>query len=240
MAAFRATRRLADPSSSWSSVSLLQLLKPAATISTAFLHPLANDHYQRRTLATTPSLHKKTPQYPPKPRPPPDTDLDESFLKGSGPGGQKINKTNSAVQLKHLPTGIVVKCQATRSRTQNRLIARQLLAERLDDLTKGDQSRSAIVGEAKRKKRASSAKKSRRKYRKLDEERQEVVAGDEGEGEGWDEELEEQVDNKTSSEGIGEAASGNDETVSGHNAQVENAHSEDREVHRGINETGKN
>ncbi|EEY14052.1 peptidyl-tRNA hydrolase domain-containing protein [Verticillium alfalfae VaMs.102] len=79
------------------------------------------------------------------------------------------NKTNSAVQLKHIPTGIVIKSQATRSRSQNRKIARQLLAERLDDLENGDQSRNAIVAEAKRKKAASAAKKSKRKYRKLED-----------------------------------------------------------------------
>ncbi|KAM0324056.1 hypothetical protein ACHAQA_008244 [Verticillium albo-atrum] len=106
---------------------------------------------------------------PPRPQPPPDSDIEEHYLKGSGPGGQKINKTSSAVQLKHKPTGIVVKSQATRSRTQNRKIARQLLAERLDNLENGDQSRSAIVGEAKRKKAASAAKKSKRKYKKLEE-----------------------------------------------------------------------
>lgn len=81
------------------------------------------------------------------------------------------NKTSSAVQLKHIPTGIVVKSQATRSRSQNRKIARQLLADKLDVLLNGEQSRSAIVGEVKRKKAASAAKKSRRKYRKLEEEK---------------------------------------------------------------------
>lgn len=81
------------------------------------------------------------------------------------------------MQLKHLPTGIVVKCQATRSRTENRKIARQLLATRLDDLARGDESRSAVVGEVRRKKRASAAKKKRRKYRKLGE-------GEEGEEDG--------------------------------------------------------
>ncbi|KAI1823176.1 RF-1 domain-containing protein [Xylaria intraflava] len=120
---------------------------------------------------------------PPRPKPPPEDEIEESFLKGSGPGGQKINKTNSAVQLKHLPTGLVVKCQATRSRSQNRTIARQLLADKLDDMARGGESRSAVVGEVKRKKRASSAKKSRRKYRKLDEERAAAGAG----GETWDE-----------------------------------------------------
>lgn len=116
-------------------------------------------------------INNKGSQMPRRPAPPPETELDESFLKGSGPGGQKINKTNSAVQLRHLPTGLVIKCQATRSRSENRKIARQLLADRLDDLARGDQSRAAVVGEWRAKKRASSAKKSRRKYRKLEEEK---------------------------------------------------------------------
>ncbi|KAI0546850.1 RF-1 domain-containing protein [Xylaria curta] len=134
-----------------------------------------------RSFSTTnnpPLLKTSSKNLPPRPKPPPEEDIEESFLKGSGPGGQKINKTNSAVQLKHIPTGIVIKCQATRSRTQNRNIARQLLADKLDDMTRGDQSRSSVVGEVKRKKKASSAKKSRRKYRKLDEEKG-VTTGEE-------------------------------------------------------------
>ncbi|KAH8664084.1 RF-1 domain-containing protein [Xylariales sp. PMI_506] len=160
---------------------------------------------QRRPFSTCALRPKKagTAPMPPRPKPPPEAEIDESFLKGSGPGGQKINKTNSAVQLKHLPTGIVVKCQATRSRSQNRTIARQLLADRLDDIARGDQSRAAIVGEARRKKRASSAKKSRRKYRKLDEVKKAAGLGAmdgvefpeeeaEGEDEDW-EDLEEDI-----------------------------------------------
>jgi protein subunit release factor B len=81
------------------------------------------------------------------------------------------NKTNSAVQLKHLPTGIVVKSQATRSRSQNRKQARELLAQKVDNLLHGEHSRSSIVGEVKRKKAASASKKSRRKYRQLEEDR---------------------------------------------------------------------
>ncbi|KAI0874193.1 RF-1 domain-containing protein [Hypoxylon argillaceum] len=122
------------------------------------------------TTTNSPPLLKSNNNLPPRPALPSEDELEESFLKGSGPGGQKINKTNSAVQLKHIPTGLVVKCQATRSRSQNRTIARRLLADKLDDMALGDQSRSSIVGEFKRKKKASSAKKSRRKYRKLDEE----------------------------------------------------------------------
>ncbi|KAK0664464.1 putative peptide chain release factor [Cercophora samala] len=108
---------------------------------------------------------------PSRPKPPPESELEESFLKGSGPGGQKINKTNSAVQIKHLPTNIVIKCQATRSRSQNRKIARDILAERLDELYNGAQSRVAVVGSVKKKRADSAAKKARRKHRKLAEEK---------------------------------------------------------------------
>ncbi|GAB0135625.1 hypothetical protein EsDP_00003956 [Epichloe bromicola] len=120
----------------------------------------------KRPFKCLPAIFKNLP---PRPQPPPDSEIKESFLKGSGPGGQKINKTNSAVQLKHLPTGIVVKSQATRSRSQNRKQARELLAQKVDNLLHGEHSRSSIVGEVKRKKAASASKKSRRKYRQLEE-----------------------------------------------------------------------
>ncbi|KAI1284464.1 RF-1 domain-containing protein [Xylaria sp. FL0933] len=136
-----------------------------------------------------PLLKISSKNLPPRPKPPPEEEIEESFLKGSGPGGQKINKTNSAVQLKHIPTGLVVKCQETRSRSQNRTLARRLLADKLDDIARGDESRSAVVGEVKRKKKASSAKKSRRKYRKLDEEK-----GAAGTGETLEEEEEDGAD----------------------------------------------
>ncbi|KAF2202317.1 peptidyl-tRNA hydrolase domain protein, partial [Delitschia confertaspora ATCC 74209] len=111
-----------------------------------------------------------------------DSEIIENFLKGSGPGGQKINKTSSAVQLKHLPTGIVVKCQETRSRSQNRKIARRILGERIEELEMGEASRTAVKArEASRKKR-SAQKKTRRKYRKL-EEGKEDEDGEQGEGE---------------------------------------------------------
>lgn len=97
-----------------------------------------------------------------------DADLTISYLKGSGPGGQKINKTNSAVQISHKPTGIVVKSQATRSRSQNEKIARQLLADKVEQLQKGDQSRAALKAEEARKKKSSRMKKNRRKYRGLE------------------------------------------------------------------------
>ncbi|KAK3359200.1 RF-1 domain-containing protein [Lasiosphaeria hispida] len=110
-------------------------------------------------------------QMPARAKPPPDEELEEKFLRGSGPGGQKINKTSSAVQLKHLPTGIVLKCQATRSRTQNRKLVRELLAAKIDELENGAESRNAIVGDVKKKKADSKAKKARRKARKIEAEK---------------------------------------------------------------------
>jgi len=53
---------------------------------------------------------------------------------GRGPGGQAINKTNSSVSLVHVPTGIRIQSQPTRSREQNRVAARHILSERLDEL----------------------------------------------------------------------------------------------------------
>lgn len=109
-----------------------------------------------------------------KPLPPriviPEKDIIESFLKGSGPGGQKINKTSSAVQLKHIPTGLVVKNQATRSRDQNRKNARRILGEKLEELEQTPRwAATEVKSEKIRRKKASAAKKSRRKYRQLDE-----------------------------------------------------------------------
>jgi peptide chain release factor len=61
-----------------------------------------------------------------------EEDLVEKFILGSGKGGQKINKTASCVYLKHVPTGLTVKCQRERSRELNRYIARRELCEKIE------------------------------------------------------------------------------------------------------------
>ncbi len=98
-----------------------------------------------------------------------EKDVREAFVHGTGPGGQKINKTACAVQLKHLPTGIVTRCQETRSRSQNQKIAWRILAEKVEAQEKGSESRTAIKAQVKTRKKASKSKKARRKYRTLDQ-----------------------------------------------------------------------
>jgi protein subunit release factor B len=61
----------------------------------------------------------------------------ETFVRSSGPGGQKVNKTSSCVFLVHLPTGLSVKCQQERSQTLNRFLARRLLLDRIERLRTG-------------------------------------------------------------------------------------------------------
>lgn len=63
-----------------------------------------------------------------------EADLEEKFILGSGSGGQKVNKSHTAVYLKHLPTGIEIKCQKERSRDANRFFARRALCEKIQTL----------------------------------------------------------------------------------------------------------
>jgi len=86
-----------------------------------------------------------------------ESDLREDFIRGSGHGGQKINKTSSCVQLLHLPTGMQVKCQQTRSRELNRFLARRELCEKIEEKICGEQSaRRQEIEKIRRRKRRRS------------------------------------------------------------------------------------
>lgn len=65
-----------------------------------------------------------------------EEDLEEDFIRGSGPGGQKVNKTSSTVVLRHVPSGLEVRCQRERSQVMNRHWARVELCDRLETLLK--------------------------------------------------------------------------------------------------------
>ncbi|MBP9853655.1 MAG: peptide chain release factor-like protein [Candidatus Omnitrophica bacterium] len=70
------------------------------------------------------------------PKPIHEKDIVEKFVLASGPGGQNVNKVSTCVVLKHLPTGIQVKCQIGRTQKQNRVLARTLLQQKIEDKLK--------------------------------------------------------------------------------------------------------
>lgn len=96
-----------------------------------------------------------------------EEDLDESFILGGGPGGQKTNKTSNVVRLYHTPSGIQVRCGENRSREINRWLARRQLAEKI---LEREQGRKSAQQQAREKKRRQKRRRSRRqKQRMLDD-----------------------------------------------------------------------
>ena len=96
-----------------------------------------------------------------------DSELQENFIRGSGSGGQKINKTASCVQLVHAPTGIEIRCQKTRSQAENRYWARRELCDRIEEQVLGKKSaRKQAAEKIRRQKRRRSR---RAKARMMDE-----------------------------------------------------------------------
>lgn len=93
-----------------------------------------------------------------------EEELIEKFILGSGSGGQKINKTSSCVYLKHLPSGIEIKCQKERSREMNRYYARKELCDRLEEKIEGVKTaKQQMVEKIRRQKR----RRSRRSKEKM-------------------------------------------------------------------------
>ena len=84
-------------------------------------------------------------------------EIQEKFIKSSGHGGQKVNKTSSAVFLRHLPTGILVKCGKSRSQTLNRFLAMRRLVEAVEKY----QTAAPTVQDVRRAKIRKQKKKSR-------------------------------------------------------------------------------
>ena len=66
-----------------------------------------------------------------------ESDIEESFVRSGGHGGQNVNKTSTCVMLRHRPTGLQVKCQSTRQQGLNRFFARRLLLDKIERLKKG-------------------------------------------------------------------------------------------------------
>ncbi|KAI3383474.1 hypothetical protein SNEBB_007476 [Seison nebaliae] len=69
-----------------------------------------------------------------------ENEVEEKFIKGSGPGGQSVNKTINCCQIRHIPTNIIVTCHQDRSLEKNRKLAREILLNKLDIHFNGEQS----------------------------------------------------------------------------------------------------
>ena len=99
-----------------------------------------------------------------------EEDIEETFILGSGPGGQKTNKTSSVVRLYHAPSGITLKYGLTRSREQNRWMARRELAEKI--LERENATLSARKQAEEKVRRQKRRRSRRQKARMLDEKHQ--------------------------------------------------------------------
>jgi protein subunit release factor B len=100
-----------------------------------------------------------------------EQDIDESFVRSGGAGGQHVNKTSTCVQLYHRPTGIMVKCQESRSQSDNRYLARRILAAKVEARILGkkseeQQAREKIRRQKRRRSRRAKEKMLEQKHRR--------------------------------------------------------------------------
>jgi peptide chain release factor len=90
-----------------------------------------------------------------------ESDFDESFIRSSGPGGQKVNKSSSCVYLVHTPTGLTVKCQRERLQSLNRFLARRLLLDKIERLQKGFIAQEKEILEKIRRQKRKRSKRAK-------------------------------------------------------------------------------
>ena len=95
-----------------------------------------------------------------------ERDIDERFVRSSGRGGQKVNKTSSCVYLKHIPTGIEVKCMEGRSQSLNRFLARRELVKKIEKLS-GQLTLNDIQMIKIKRQKAKREKRAKLKYEEV-------------------------------------------------------------------------
>ncbi len=92
-----------------------------------------------------------------------EADIEEKFIRSSGRGGQHVNKTSTCVYLRHIPTGIEVKCMKDRSQSVNRFLARRELLEKIG-LMAGEPTRRTLKGDRIRKQKSKRQKRAKAKH----------------------------------------------------------------------------
>ena len=92
-----------------------------------------------------------------------EEDMEESFIRSSGKGGQHVNKTSTCVQILHKPSGIIIKYQSERSQGLNRYYARKLLVDKLEELQLGERSRKQQAIEKIRRQKRKRSKRAKDK-----------------------------------------------------------------------------
>lgn len=92
-----------------------------------------------------------------------EDDIEEMFIRASGHGGQKTNKTSSCVSLRHIPTNIIVKCQRERSQALNRFLARRHLLDQIERMQKGSVKEENLRIEKIRNRKRKRAKRAKKK-----------------------------------------------------------------------------
>ena len=92
-----------------------------------------------------------------------ENDLEETFVRSGGAGGQKVNKSSSCVMLLHRPTGLRVKCQTSRQQALNRFLARRLLLDKIERRQQGFvETQRAHIEKVRRQKRKRSRRAKER------------------------------------------------------------------------------
>jgi len=103
-----------------------------------------------------------------------DEDVTEKFIRSGGAGGQNVNKVSTCVYLKHLPTGIEVKCQKERSQSLNRYAARKLLLQKIETAILGELSEERRRIEKIRRQKRKRSKRAKEKMLERKRKRSEI------------------------------------------------------------------